>query len=223
MMPEMDGLALGEAIRADAAFEDTQMIMLTSVGHREETERARVIGFEAYLIKPVSPDALSAAMRSLSNLSTGEFRAPGVRRDRKLAPMANRGARVLLAEDNFVNQKVAQRMLERYGCTVDVAADGEEALELWSHGGYQLVLMDCQMPGLDGFDTTRAIRAKEGVGRHTPIVALTANAMAGDRERCIAAGMDDYLSKPIVLDQLIRVLDRFVPAPSRFRRAAVID
>jgi CheY-like chemotaxis protein len=79
------------------------------------------------------------------------------------------------------------------------------------------------MPGLDGFDTTRAIRAKEGVGRHTPIVALTANAMAGDRERCIAAGMDDYLSKPIVLDQLIRVLDRFVPAPSRFRRAAVID
>ena len=223
MMPEMDGLALGEAIRADAAFEDTQMIMLTSVGHREETERARAIGFEAYLIKPVSPDALSAAMRSLSNLSTGEFRAPGVRRDRKLAPMANRGARVLLAEDNFVNQKVAQRMLERYGCTVDVAADGEEALELWSHGGYQLVLMDCQMPGLDGFDTTRAIRAKEGVGRHTPIVALTANAMAGDRERCIAAGMDDYLSKPIVLDQLIRVLDRFVPAPSRFRRAAVID
>ena len=122
---------------------------------------------------------------------------------------ANFEARILLAEDNVVNQKVAARMLEKLGCTVDIAEDGQVALETLEQGSYDLIFMDCQMPRLDGYETTRSIRASESDHR-IPIVAMTANAMAGDREKCLAAGMDDYLSKPIHREALIRVLERWL-------------
>ena len=115
---------------------------------------------------------------------------------------------MLLAEDNLVNQRLALHVLGKLGCRVEVAADGEEAVRLWSAGRHDVVLMDCQMPGLDGLQATAEIRRREGNGRRTPIVALTANAMAGDRERCLAAGMDEYISKPFRADGLREVLSR---------------
>ena len=134
-----------------------------------------------------------------------------VARTLKALPEASR-IRVLVAEDNLVNQKVARRMLESLGCGVEVVSDGREAITRTGQTGFDLILMDCRMPEVDGYTATAAIRKREGSRRHTPIVALTANAMAGDREFCIAAGMDDYLSKPIRPEELAIVLDRWIPA-----------
>ncbi len=131
--------------------------------------------------------------------------------ERKVRPTSTTGAvvegrRVLVVEDNPVNRKVVCRMLERLQLTVEMAEDGQIALDMWQNNRYSLVFMDVQMPRLDGYDTTRALRRREGVGTRTPIVALTANAMQGDRERCLAAGMDDYLSKPVIFEDLKRVV-----------------
>ena len=119
--------------------------------------------------------------------------------------------RVLVAEDNPVNQRVAIRMLERLGLGADVAANGREAVQSFSRQPYAAILMDCQMPELDGFEATARIRAREGLGQHTPIIAMTASAMRGDRERCLEAGMDDYVSKPVTIDGLRTVLARWLP------------
>jgi PAS domain S-box-containing protein len=131
----------------------------------------------------------------------------GVTRAIAARPQAREPLRVLLAEDNLVNQRVARLQLERLGCAVDVAKDGHEAIEAAFHHPYDVIFMDCQMPGLDGFDATREIRRREGPDRHVPIVALTAHALRGDRERCLAAGMDDHLAKPVDMEDLRRVLD----------------
>jgi two-component system, sensor histidine kinase len=122
---------------------------------------------------------------------------------------------VLLVEDNIVNQTVTKGMLQRFGVTVDTASDGEQAFRLHAGQQYDVILMDCQMPTMDGFETTRRLRKKEEQeqARHTPIIALTANAMEGDRERCIAAGMDDYLAKPINREALVRCLQRWLHTP----------
>jgi CheY-like chemotaxis protein len=119
--------------------------------------------------------------------------------------------RVLVAEDNPVNQRVAVRMLERLGLGADVAADGREAVQSYARQPYAAILMDCQMPELDGFEATARIRAREEPGRHVPIIAMTASAMRGDRERCLAAGMDDYVSKPVTVESLRAVLERWLP------------
>src|SRR5262249_30012130 len=126
-------------------------------------------------------------------------------------PLMGARPRVLVAEDNPVNQRVAIRMLERLGLGADVASDGREAVQSFGRQPYAAVLMDCQMPELDGFEATAKIRAREGNGRRTPIIAMTASAMRGDRERCLAAGMDDYISKPVTIDSLRTVLRRCLP------------
>jgi len=119
--------------------------------------------------------------------------------------------KILLAEDNVVNQKVATRMLNKFGCEVDIAVDGAEAVEKWSEGCYNAIFMDCQMPELDGYAATALIRSREiGGDSRTPIIAMTANAMAGDREKCIAAGMDDYLTKPVTTAKLAEALEKWV-------------
>jgi len=221
LMPVMDGEELGRIVRQDHLLERIAMVLFTSSGRRGEANRFAEAGFDGYLVKPLKPsilhDALAAALGAReSGANSGIITRHLLAEERGRAqcvPAPELGhARVLVAEDNAVNVKVATRMLAKFGCRVDVAANGREALELFGQLPYDIVFMDCQMPELDGFEATAEIRRLEGDGRHIPIVALTANAMAGDREKCLAAGMDDFISKPIKESDLSRALSRWVEA-----------
>ena len=226
-MPSMDGLTLGRAISADASLASTSLVLLTSVG---EADRADVsaAGFQHVLTKPVRQSHLLNLLANTLGLRvsgrivvpkpTERPSTPGV-----VEPGALTGPRVLVAEDTTINQLVARRMLERLGCQVDVASNGREVLEAIDRSPYALVLMDVQMPEMDGFEATARIRQREEhSGRHTPIVAMTANALRGDRERAIAAGMDDYLAKPIRLGDLEVVLHDWAPASAPTGRSSVL-
>jgi signal transduction histidine kinase/DNA-binding response OmpR family regulator len=186
------------------------ILVLASVRHRGARRDARDAGADAVVTRPVRRDELRQALeRALAGLPPAALPL----RERPAAPARARG-RVLVAEDNPVNQKVAARLLERLGLSVDVAADGAQALELWRTRRHDLVLLDCQMPVLDGYRTAAALRAEEERGEHVPIVALTANAMAEDRARCLAAGMDDYLAKPVRLEDLREAVERWIARPT---------
>ena len=212
-MPGMDGFGfIAEARHLSRA---TPIVMLSSVDQADDAARCREMNVTQYLVKPVSPSDLSLALlRALARV-TNRLPAPG-------PPTPASGAkfhlRVLLAEDNAVNRKLAVRMLEDLGCQVETVENGVLALESLSRGAFDLVFLDIQMPEMDGFETIAAIRRRESGGAtHLPVIALTAHSMSGDRERCLAAGMDDYLSKPIRSDALQRVLARFstvIPGPS---------
>ncbi|HEX2059931.1 MAG TPA: response regulator [Thermoanaerobaculia bacterium] len=222
-LPQMDGVVLSRLIKCDRDLEDTRIIVLSSMATRIEPAIMRVVGIDACLTKPVKQSVLFDAIAS--SFSGAMLREPAVPERRAPAEMRS-DVRILVAEDNPVNQKVAVRQLQRLGFTADAVANGVEAVEAVSRGGYALVLMDVQMPDMDGFAAAREIRRREEDGAHVPIVALTANALAGDRERCLAAGMDDYLSKPIDERELVRVLERFVAAPAAappVLDAAVLD
>ena len=204
-MPGMDGLALARAIRARAELGAPRMVLLTSLATVDEAE-LRGAGVELQLTKPVRLAELRRAFEQVAGrLPPGSFAS-----DRRATSSPLRGL-VLLVEDNPVNQEVATEMARSLGCEVDVAEDGARALEILGNARYDAILMDCQMPRMDGFAATRAIRLAEQGGARTPIVALTANAMEGDREACLAAGMDDYLPKPFDRDQLGTVLARWLP------------
>ena len=191
-MPEMDGFAVAAAIGADARFAGVRLMMLTSSGRPGDAARCRELGISAYLTKPVRQADLFDAVSAL--FGAGPRVAP-------LLPAvtgAARRARVLLAEDNLVNQRVARSMLERRGHDVTVVSNGAEALNAFAPGRFDVILMDVQMPVMGGFDATMAIRGREErEGGHVRIVALTAHVLQRDRERCLAAGMDGYLAKPI--------------------------
>ena len=227
MMPGMDGEELGRIIRHQRAFDRLAMVLFTSSARRGEAGRFADIGFDGYLVKPLKPsilgDALAAALGAretggLTGIITRHLLAEDHGRATQ-GPVPVMGhARVLVAEDNAINVKVASRMLSKYGCRVDVAANGREAVELFGQLPYDIVFMDCQMPEMDGFEATAEIRRLEADGPRVPIVALTANAMSGDRERCLAAGMDDFLSKPVKERDLAGALERWVS--SRRDRAA---
>jgi PAS domain S-box-containing protein len=210
-MPEMDGLELARHIKADPALAGVRLIMLTSLGVRGQREQARAAGIDGYLVKPVRLsqlyDCLATVMAATGPLPSAPAR-PAAASERRPPPVAH-GPRVLLAEDNVVNQTVAQRLLEKLGCCVDVVGNGREAVAAVARGEYALVFMDCQMPEMDGFEATAAIRLGESGSRRVPIIALTASAMQGDREACLAAGMDDYLSKPLGLRDMERMLRRW--------------
>jgi PAS domain S-box-containing protein len=213
-MPAMPGMELAERINADPAISATRLVLLTSVGQRGEGEEARRAGIEAYLTKPVRQSELYDALATVM----GEEEAPEeeaslITRHTLRERRAVGRARVLVAEDNPVNQKVAARMLENLGYRVDVARDGLEALEALSKTHYGAVLMDVQMPEMDGYQATEEIRRREAevAGHRTPIIAMTANALEGDREKALEAGMDDYLSKPVKPEQLAAILERWVP------------
>jgi CheY-like chemotaxis protein len=204
-MPGMDGEELGRRIKADPASAGIPLLMLTSVAFRGDGKRLTDIGFAAYLTKPVRSDHLHAALVTLAALRTpAKNGAPADLTLRRLVTRHTlnedaRRTRILLVEDNPANQKVALGLLARFGHAADLACNGSEALEALARMPYDLVLMDCQMPVMDGYAATRAIRAGEGgiLNPAVPIVAMTAHAMAGDRDKVLAAGMDEYLSKPI--------------------------
>ena len=206
-MPGMDGLELARRIKAEPILDGTELTLLASGGDITE-EEARAAGFAASLTKPVRLDRLHATLQEVVGLR----RVPTP----SMAPavaLTGRGL-VLVVDDVEINQIVAAGMLERLGYTVEVADDGLAALAALRRTTYAAILMDVQMPGMDGFQTTAEIRRIESDFQHTPIVAMTANAMGGDRERCLAAGMDDYLSKPVDLRAIDRALERLVPQPT---------
>ncbi|QQS55389.1 MAG: response regulator [Candidatus Competibacteraceae bacterium] len=220
IMPGMSGLDLALAIRGEPQLRDTKLILLTSVMFQgDQYEKARQIQ-ACHLHKPVRKEVLHKCLRKLlDDVDSGRPR-PKEKND-PIAPRCLRfpGARVLLVEDNLINQEVASTMLDQMGCQVDIAGNGQKATDELVRHSYDVVLMDCQMPVMDGFQATAVIRAREcttaGGGlaaSHLPIVAVTAHAVRGDRERCLEAGMDDYLCKPFVREELAMVLKRWLPA-----------
>jgi PAS domain S-box-containing protein len=206
-MPEMDGVTLAHALRPLPAGASLPLILFTSLGRREA--RAEDEGFAAYLHKPIKPSQLFDALVSVLADQPIHVAARGAT-GRELDPdLAERHPlRILLAEDNVVNQKVALRLLAQMGYRADVAANGLEAIEAVARQTYDVVLMDVQMPELDGFEASREINRRWPGGQRPRIVAMTANAMQGDRELCVAAGMDDYVAKPIRVEELVGALGR---------------
>jgi signal transduction histidine kinase/CheY-like chemotaxis protein/ligand-binding sensor domain-containing protein len=208
-MPEMDGFALVEWIRRQTDLRQTAIMMLTSAGQRGDGARCRELGIAAYLIKPVVQSQLLDAILNVLGTEAPAADQPRLVTRHSLRE-GQRSLRVLLAEDNVVNQKLASRLIEKQGHTVVVASNGREALEALEKQPVDLVVMDVQMPEMDGFEATAAIRAKEqSTGGHLPIIAMTAHALEGDKELCLAAGMDGYLSKPIRAQQLFDLLSSF--------------
>ncbi|MFS8807781.1 response regulator, partial [Synechococcus sp. R6-10] len=214
-MPEVDGETLGRWIKADPQLAETQLVMMTSLGLGEHSRRAAEIGFAAYLVKPVKQsrlqEALAMALGKSSGLSTSLLGiGPPLSQTTPMADRPQQSLRILLAEDNPVNQKVALRQLESLGYKADVVANGQEVLDLLQQVRYDLILMDCQMPVMDGYEATRRLRQQERrSGHRTVVIAITANAMQEDRERCLQAGMDDYLSKPVLKEDLQRLLNHW--------------
>jgi PAS domain S-box-containing protein len=219
MMPGMDGFELARLIKSDPSIAGTHLVMLTSFGERGHGATAREAGVAAYLTKPVRQSQLFDCLTNVISAATnGKGRAQI--KSRLVTKQARNEKRemsdklILLAEDNIVNQKVALRQLQNLGYRADAVANGREAVEALERIPYDLVLMDCQMPEMDGYEATSEIRRRESTHRHTWIVAMTANALEGDRVKCIAAGMDDYISKPVKPADLGAVLDRLLECES---------
>jgi two-component system sensor histidine kinase/response regulator len=211
-MPGVDGAELGRLIVRDTELKSTRMVLLTSSGQRGDGQLFAEIGFAGYLLKPVTQrDLTDCLMLIFAQSASGSQLQPLITRHELRVRRARTNNRILLAEDNAVNQKVATKILEKLDYRVDVAADGQAAVNAWQTGRYDLILMDCQMPELDGYEASREIRHREGDGQHIPIIALTAHAMKGAEEECLAAGMDAYLTKPIDRDELDTLLARFLP------------
>jgi two-component system sensor histidine kinase/response regulator len=224
MMPDMDGFMLVERMRHELGDEMPAIMMLTSADRQGDAGRCRELGMSSYLIKPVKASELHAAIVGVlgNRLPSGaaasgaaaEISGSKAMRTKLPAGTPPRALSILLAEDNVINQRVAVRVLQKAGHTVAVAMSGREAIAAIGAARYDVVLMDIQMPEMDGWEATRAIRAAEQTtGEHLPIVAMTAHAMKGDRERCLAAGMDDYVSKPIDTAELLRVIQEVAPLP----------
>ena len=216
-MPGMDGEQLAYAMKADVSWDKLPLVLLMSVGQRGAAKQLESTPFAAYLTKPIKPSHLLDCIARVIGVKPSEAPTPQALQSPSVprgdAPR-NRG-RLLLVEDNPVNQKIATRILQLAGYGCDVAVNGHEAIEAVSNISYDLILMDCQMPEMDGFEATEMIRMGEKErGIRIPIIAMTANAMQGDRERCLEAGMDDYIGKPAKPEDLIAVLEKWIGAPS---------
>ena len=211
-MPKMDGFALVERIRQRPELSTGTIMMLTSAGHRGDAARCEELGVSAYLLKPIRQSELREAVSRVLGTKEQEGAIPLITRySLQGSQELSASLRILLAEDNLVNQRLAARLLEKRGHTMVVAGNGREALKAFENEDFDLLLMDLQMPEMDGFEATVAIRKKEkDRGNHLPIVALTAHAMKGDREKCLAGGMDGYLTKPIRPQELDELLEIYV-------------
>ncbi|QIN82884.1 PAS domain S-box protein [Rubrobacter tropicus] len=224
--PGADRIKLAREIKIDPKISSTRLLLLVSSGRPGDGRRAAEAGIEAYLTKPVRQselyDTLATVLGNFSESTEGRKEAYLVTRHSVREGRSGAGARVLLVEDNAVNQRVAMRMLEKLGYRVELAADGVEALEALAKKHYAAVLMDVQMPNMDGYEATAEIRGREGPAGHTPIIAMTANAMRGDREKALEAGMDDYVPKPVRSEDLDATLSRWV-VPDREGPEGVAD
>jgi len=213
-MPDMDGASLGECINADPLLSRSRVVLLTSVDGHGDIERFASLGFAGYLTKPIRGRDLRACLNRVLAREAHEWHARSYPIVTTNTLSGTDGARpfsgkVLLVEDNLVNQKVGQKFLERLGCEVRLAENGAECLAAWREDQFALVLMDIQMPVMDGYTATRQIRDLEGAQRRTPIIALTADAMSGQLERCLQCGMDGLLTKPLDPERMREVLERF--------------
>ncbi len=207
----MDGFALARAVRYEADLAALPVILMTRFTHAGEASEAEALGIRERVRKPLRYQHLTCALMCALDLLPRREHAPleqfvgAMRRHRTEGP-----ARILVAEDHIVNQRVIMRVLDKIGYSAEVVSNGQEALEAVRRRRYDLVLMDCQMPQLDGLEATRRIRREEGSRARIPIVALTANALTGERERCLSAGMDDYLSKPFMPEDLAAIVKRWL-------------
>jgi CheY-like chemotaxis protein len=215
-MPQMDGLGLARSIKRERDISAARLVLVTSMGERGDGEEARKAGIEAYLTKPVRQaqlyDILSMVMGSAEEKVSLQNERPLVTAHTLKEAEAQSRVRLLLVEDNEVNQRVAAKTLEKLGYRVDISDDGEEAVEAVSRTDYAAVVMDIQMPKMDGYEATAEIRRRESAAgdERIPIIAMTANALHGDREKALEAGMDDYVAKPVRANELEEVLRRWV-------------
>ncbi len=222
-MPGMDGMAVAREIKRHPGTAETPLVLLTSMGLHGDGGEARQCGFSAILTKPVRQSDLLVTLVNVLGVTSAAAAGP-------IAGQAAAGApqeldlHILVAEDNLTNQEVVVGMLRKFGCRIDLAADGREALAAVGKRRYDLIFMDCQMPVMDGYAATAAIRRLErtdGAHRHTPIIALTAHALEGDRQKCLTAGMDDYMSKPFRPKEMRAMLERWGRRPSAADAPAV--
>ncbi|MDP2216877.1 MAG: PAS domain S-box protein [Methanolobus sp.] len=216
-MPGMDGLTLARIIKSDEKLESTCLIMLSSMGQRSVSRQFEKDHFEAYLTKPVRQSSLFNELSTILTMDKGRQKSHSSVNEHATSMQKIKNVRILLAEDNIVNQKVAQSMLKKLGLRVDTVANGAEALKALEMIPYDLVLMDVQMPEMDGLEATRLIREPGSavLDQEIPIIAMTAHAMKGDREQFIGSGMDDYISKPVSMETLKRVLDKWLATIQR--------
>jgi signal transduction histidine kinase/DNA-binding LacI/PurR family transcriptional regulator/DNA-binding response OmpR family regulator/HPt (histidine-containing phosphotransfer) domain-containing protein len=212
-MPGMDGEQTAREMLQDPAGKQASIIVLTSMGQRGDASRLEELGCSGYLLKPLRQHLLYDALVAVVGQKTSIGEPSRLITRHTLSEAKRQGLRILLAEDNPVNQKLAVILLQKAGFSVDTVENGSLAVMRVKDGRYNAVLMDVQMPEMDGFEATGQIRAAEETGQHIPIIAMTAHALKGDRERCLAAGMDDYISKPLDPKALLKVLDRWTATP----------
>jgi CheY-like chemotaxis protein/HPt (histidine-containing phosphotransfer) domain-containing protein len=212
-MPGMDGVALARVIKTDETLKDTHLILLSSLGQRGDTKKMEEIGFSAYLTKPARQSELFGCLSAVLAGTAGIQPTQPIVTRHTVREMRRGSVRILLAEDNITNQQVAMGILKRLGLRADAVANGTEVLKALETLPYDLVLMDVQMPEMDGLEATLHIRNPQSAVRnhHIPIIAMTANAMQGDREKCLESGMNDYVSKPVSPQALAEALEKWLP------------
>ena len=223
-MPGCDGLELGRRLASGERFKATRLVLLTSPHDRRSAEDLAKLGFAAHLLKPVSHRDLRECLNRIMSVDAAQWYertrpivVAGLSRD------TTSDRRILLAEDNVVNQKVASGALEKMGYRVDIVNDGAEAVTAWESGRYHLILMDCQMPVMDGYQAAREIRRREGGASRIPIIALTADAMKGADSLCLEAGMDDYLTKPLDRQRLGEIIAQHLASAAPEARPGAAD
>jgi two-component system sensor histidine kinase/response regulator len=209
-MPKMDGFQLADKIKNDnRPFKNTRIMLLTSQGKRGDADQLKAAGFSGYINKPIDQTLLYNTLMTLAGINSPEKKLATALISRELPQFT---ARVLVVEDYAINQKVAQGLLQKFGVQVDLAANGEEALDSLENLPFDLVFMDCQMPVMDGYEAAQKIRHSQSkvLNRDIPIIAMTANSMEGDRDKCLALGMNDFISKPINPNKVQKVLKRWL-------------
>jgi signal transduction histidine kinase/DNA-binding response OmpR family regulator len=226
-MPEMDGETLGQKIKQDPDLKYTKLVMMTSVGKRGDARRFKEIGFTAYLTKPVKLLQFHSCLSMISGL---QKEMPGDRSSaivtrHSIAEYQKQKVRLLLAEDNEINQKVALGIFKNFGYRTDVVSNGKDAVKAMEKVHYDMVFMDCQMPEMDGYAATAEVRSLRSnvLNHNVPIIAMTAHAMKGDREKCLASGMDDYLSKPIQPERILEVIEKWLARSKKWQPEATPD